>query len=588
MQTYRTHTCGQLRKEDIGKKVKLAGWLQRKRNLGNLCFVDLRDHYGITQCVFDSSSDLFAKIEEIRPESVIGIEGEVVLRESINKNMPTGDIEIKVTSLELYSAAEMLPFQVAIEDDAPEEIRLKYRFLDLRKERIHNNIMLRSKVIAEMRKLMVEQGFTEYQTPILTASSPEGARDFLVPSRLNPGKFYALPQAPQQFKQLLMVSGFDKYFQIAPCFRDEDPRADRSPGEFYQLDMEMSFVTQEDVFNVIEYTMGGIFNKFANGKAVDQAPFIHIPFREAMAKYGSDKPDLRNPLVLQNATASFGNSGFGVYDNLVKEGNTVKAMVVKGIADKPRSFFDKLDAFAKAEGMGGIAYIAYAEGGAKGIAKLLSPEKLEEFKTTYGAKQGDVIIFMTGKGMKFDKFSGRLRNKVGEELALLDTNSFKICWVVDFPFYEENEETGAVEFSHNPFSMPQGGMDALLNKNPLDILAYQYDLVCNGVELASGAVRNHQPEIMYKAFEIAGYDHSVVDNKFGGMINAFKFGAPPHAGCAPGIDRTVMLLLDEPIIRDVIIFPLNGKAQDLMMQAPNNPTEAQLKELHIKLDLEKA
>ena len=587
MQTYRTHTCGQLRKEDIGKKVKLAGWLQRKRNLGNLCFVDLRDHYGITQCVFDSSSDLFAKIEEIRPESVIGIEGEVVLRESINKNMPTGDIEIKVTSLELYSAAEMLPFQVAIEDDAPEEIRLKYRFLDLRKERIHNNIMLRSKVIAEMRKLMVEQGFTEYQTPILTASSPEGARDFLVPSRLNPGKFYALPQAPQQFKQLLMVSGFDKYFQIAPCFRDEDPRADRSPGEFYQLDMEMSFVTQEDVFNVIEYTMGGIFNKFANGKAVDQAPFIHIPFREAMAKYGSDKPDLRNPLVLQNATASFGNSGFGVYDNLVKEGNTVKAMVVKGIADKPRSFFDKLDAFAKAEGMGGIAYIAYAEGGAKGIAKLLSPEKLEEFKTTYGAKQGDVIIFMTGKGMKFDKFSGRLRNKVGEELALLDTNSFKICWVVDFPFYEENEETGAVEFSHNPFSMPQGGMDALLNKNPLDILAYQYDLVCNGVELASGAVRNHQPEIMYKAFEIAGYDHSVVDNKFGGMINAFKFGAPPHAGCAPGIDRTVMLLLDEPIIRDVIIFPLNGKAQDLMMQAPNNPTEAQLKELHIKLDLDK-
>ena len=587
MQTYRTHTCGALRKEDIGKHVKLAGWLQRKRNLGNLCFVDLRDHYGITQCVFNSGSDLFAKIEEIRPESVIGIEGEVVLRESINKNMPTGDIEIKVSSLELYSAAEMLPFQIAVEDDAPEEIRLKYRFLDLRKERIHNNILLRSAVIQRSRELMREQGFTEYQTPILTASSPEGARDFLVPSRLNPGKFYALPQAPQQFKQLLMVSGFDRYFQIAPCFRDEDPRADRSPGEFYQMDMEMSFVTQEDVFAVIEKTLGTIFNEFANGKTVDQAPFIHIPFREAMAKYGSDKPDLRNPLVLQNATASFGNSGFGVYDNLVKEGNTVKAVVVKGIADKPRSFFDKLDAFAKEEGMGGIAYIAYAEGGAKGIAKLLSAEKLEEFKTTYGAAQGDAIIFMTGKGMKFDKFSGRLRNKLGEDLGLIDANSFKMCWIVDFPFYEENEETGEVEFSHNPFSMPQGGMDALMNKNPLDILAYQYDFVCNGVELLSGAVRNHKPEIMYKAFEIAGYDNSVVDSKFGGMISAFKFGAPPHAGAAYGVDRLVMLLLDEPIIRDVILFPLNGKAQDLMMQAPNNPTEKQLKELHIKLDLDK-
>jgi len=585
MQTYRTHTCGALRKEDIGKHVKLAGWLQRKRNLGNLCFVDLRDHYGITQCVFNSGSDLFAKIEEIRPESVIGIEGEVVLRESINKNMPTGDIEIKVSALELYSAAEMLPFQIAVEDDAPEEIRLKYRFLDLRKERIHNNILLRSAVIQRSRELMREQGFTEYQTPILTASSPEGARDFLVPSRLNPGKFYALPQAPQQFKQLLMVSGFDKYFQIAPCFRDEDPRADRSPGEFYQMDMEMSFVTQEEVFEVIEKTLGTIFNEFANGKTVDQAPFIHIPFREAMAKYGSDKPDLRNPLVLQNATASFGNSGFGIYDNLVKEGNTVKAVVVKGIADKPRSFFDKLDAFAKEEGMGGIAYIAYAEGGAKGIAKLLTAEKLEEFKTTYGAAQGDAIIFMIGKGMKFDKFSGRLRNKLGEELGLIDSNSFKMCWIVDFPFYEENEETGEVEFSHNPFSMPQGGMDALLNKEPLDILAYQYDFVCNGVELLSGAVRNHKPEIMYKAFEIAGYDNSVVDAKFGGMISAFKFGAPPHAGSAYGVDRLVMLLLDEPIIRDVILFPLNGKAQDLMMQAPNNPTEKQLKELHIKLDL---
>ena len=585
MQTYRTHTCGELRKEDIGKKVKLAGWIQRKRNLGNLCFVDLRDHYGITQCVFDSSSDLFAKIEAIRPESVIGIDGEVVLRESINKNMPTGDIEIKVTGLVLHSAAEVLPFQIAVEDDAPEEIRLKYRFLDLRKERIHKNILLRSAVIQRSRELMREQGFVEYQTPILTASSPEGARDFLVPSRLNPGKFYALPQAPQQFKQLLMVSGFDKYFQIAPCFRDEDPRADRSPGEFYQMDMEMSFATQDDVFAVIEHTLGTIFNEFANGKTVDQAPFVRIPFREAMAKYGSDKPDLRNPLVWQDATAFFGDSGFGVYDALAKEGKVIKAMTVKGIAEKPRSFFDKLDAFAKEEGAGGVAYVAFAPAGAKGIAKLLSEAKLNELKAAFGAAEGDAVVFVAGKGMKFDKFSGRLRNKVGGELGLIDANSFKMRWIVDFPFYEENEETGKVEFSHNPFSMPQGGMDALLNKNPLDILAYQYDFVCNGVELLSGAVRNHQPEIMYKAFEIAGYDNSVVDNKFGGMINAFKFGAPPHAGSAYGMDRLVMLLLDEEIIRDVIAFPLNGKAQDLLMQAPNSPTEEQLKELHIKLDL---
>lgn len=586
MNQYRTHTCGQLRAENVNETVTIAGWIHRKRNLGSLCFIDLRDHYGITQCVLDSSSSLFEKIKDIRVESVIGVSGKVVKRESVNPNMPTGDIEIAVESIEVHSTAEVLPFQVAQEDDAPEEIRLKYRFLDLRKERIHKNILLRSAVITEMRRLMTEQGFTEYQTPILTASSPEGARDFLVPSRLNPGKFYALPQAPQQFKQLLMVSGFDKYFQIAPCFRDEDPRADRSPGEFYQLDMEMSFATQEDVFEVIEHTMGGIFNKFANGKTVDQAPFMRIPFREAMLKYGSDKPDLRNPLVIQEATALFGNSGFGVYDSRVNEGDSVRAIVLSGQAEKPRSFFDKLDAFAKENGMGGIAYIAYAQAGAKGIAKLLSAEKLDEIKSVLGMKDGDAVLFMVGKGLKLAKFAGRVRLKLGEELGIVDKNSFRICWVVDFPFYEENEETGAVEFSHNPFSMPQGGMDALLNKNPLDIYAYQYDLVCNGVELASGAVRNHQPEIMYKAFEIAGYDHSVVDNKFGGMISAFKFGAPPHAGCAPGIDRTVMLLLDEPIIRDVILFPLNGKAQDLMMQAPNTVTKQQLKDLHIKIAVE--
>ncbi len=582
MQKYRTHTCGELRASDIGKEVKLAGWIHRKRNLGNLCFVDLRDHYGITQCVVDSSSDLFEKIEALRPESVVGFTGSVIARESVNKNMPTGDIEIKVSAIEVHSEADILPFQVAVEDDAPEEMRLKYRFLDLRKDRIHKNILLRSKVIQRSRELMREQGFTEYQTPILTASSPEGARDFLVPSRINPGKFYALPQAPQQFKQLLMVSGFDRYFQIAPCFRDEDPRADRSPGEFYQMDMEMSFATQEDVFAVIEHTLGGIFNEFANGKTVDQAPYLHIPFREAMLKYGSDKPDLRNPLVMQDVTKFFGESGFGVYDTMAKEGKMIKGMVVEGIADKPRSFFDKLDAYAKEEGMGGIAYVAFASAGAKGIAKLLCEAKLAELKSEYGVKDGDAILFMVGKGVKFDKFTGRLRNKVGEELGLFDENSFRMCWVVDFPFYEENEETGAVEFSHNPFSMPQGGMDALMNKNPLDILAYQYDFVCNGVELLSGAVRNHKPEIMYKAFEIAGYDHSVVDNKFGGMISAFKFGAPPHAGSAYGVDRLVMLLLDEPIIRDVILFPLNGKAQDLMMQAPNFVTQQQLDELHIR------
>lgn len=585
MNEYRTHTCGELRSSDIGKVVKLAGWIHRKRNLGNLCFVDLRDHYGITQCVVDSSSDLFDKIENTRIESVVEFEGSVIARESVNKNMPTGDIEIKVTSMKIHSEADVLPIQVSGHGDEPEELRLKYRFLDLRRERIHSNIMLRSKVISRMRELMTEQGFTEYQTPILTASSPEGARDFLVPSRINPGRFYALPQAPQQFKQLLMVSGFDRYFQIAPCFRDEDPRADRSPGEFYQLDMEMSFVTQEDVFKVLEHTMGSIFNEFANGKTVDQAPFTRIPFREAMLKYGSDKPDLRNPLIIQNATSFFNNSGFGLYDSKVQNGEQIRAIVAPNAGDKARSFFDKFDAYAKAENMGGIAYVAFSSNGAKGIAKYFSEEKLAELKSVFGLNEGDAVLFMGGNKKLINKFAGKVRNMIGEELGLFDYNSFKLCWIVDFPMYEENEETGAVEFSHNPFSMPQGGMDALLNKNPLDILAYQYDMVCNGVELASGAVRNHKPEIMYKAFEIAGYDNSVVDNKFGGMINAFKYGAPPHAGAAPGIDRTIMLLLDEPIIRDVIIFPLNGKAQDLMMQAPNTVSEKQLEELHIKLDI---
>jgi len=586
MNEYRTHTCGQLCREDVGKTVLIAGWIHRKRNLGNLCFVDLRDHYGITQCVFDSSSDLFEKIQNLRVESVIGVEGEVLMRESINKNMPTGEIEIKAKKLVVHSQADVLPFQIAFEDDSPEELRLKYRFLDLRKERIHSNMVLRSKVIHRIRELMLAQGFTEYQTPILTASSPEGARDFLVPSRLNPGKFYALPQAPQQFKQLLMVSGFDRYFQIAPCFRDEDPRADRSPGEFYQLDLEMSFATQEDVFAVLEHTMGTLFKEFSNGRKVSEAPFIRIPFKESMLKYGTDKPDLRNPLVIVDATPLFGNSGFGLYDQMVQEGQKVRAIVAPKAAEKPRSFFDKFDAFAKEQNMGGMAYIAFGANGAKGLSRFFDAQKLDEIKKFFALKDGDAVLFMAGKEASVSKFAGVVRNKLGGELDLFEKDAFRFCWIVDFPFYEQNEETGAVEFSHNPFSMPQGGMDALLNKNPLEILAYQYDLVCNGAELASGAVRNHKPEIMYKAFEIAGYGHDVVDNKFGGMINAFHYGAPPHAGCAPGIDRAVMLLLDEPIIRDVIIFPLNGKAQDLLMQAPNTVSDEQLKELHIKLDLE--
>ena len=581
MNEYRTHTCGELRDSNVNEQVKLAGWIHRKRNFGNLCFVDLRDHYGITQCVVDSSSELFTLIEALRPESVVGISGKVVIRSSINNNIPTGDIEIMADSLEVHSKADVLPFQVAIDDDAPEEIRLKHRFLDLRRERVHGNIMLRSKVIKRIRDLMNEQGFNEFQTPILTASSPEGARDFLVPSRLNPGKFYALPQAPQQFKQLLMVSGFDRYFQIAPCFRDEDPRADRSPGEFYQMDMEMSFATQDEVFTVIEKTLGTIFSEFTKSKIVDSAPYVRIPYREAMLTYGSDKPDLRNPLIIKEVTELFGNSGFGVYDNRVQAGDSVRAIALKGAASKPRSFFDKLDAYGKSENIGGVAWVGLLAEGNKGIAKLLSEEVLQGLKAKLEVQDGDAIVLMIGKGARFDKVTGRVRNKVGEDLGLLDSTALKMCWVVDFPFYEENEETGAVEFSHNPFSMPQGGMSDLLNKNPLDILAYQYDFVCNGVELLSGAVRNHQPEVMYKAFEIAGYGNDVVDAKFGGMISAFKFGAPPHAGSAFGVDRVVMLLLDEEVIRDVIAFPLNGKAQDLMMQAPNFVSDVQLKELHV-------
>ncbi len=573
---YRTHTCGELNAKNINQEVKISGWIHKKRDFGNLCFVDLRDNYGITQVVFEKGTKTFETISELRVESVIGIDGKVVKRESVNNNIPTGEVEIIASSVEVHSTAEQLPFQIAFEDDAPEAMRLKYRFLDLRKERLHKNMLVRSQVIKRTRELMHEQGFIDFQTPILTASSPEGARDFLVPSRINHGMFYALPQAPQQFKQLLMVSGFDKYFQIAPCFRDEDPRADRSPGEFYQMDMEMAFAHQEDVFAVIEKTLGTLFNEFGSAKKVDQAPFMRIPFAEAMNKYGSDKPDLRNPLIIENLTDLFGNSGFGVYDNLVKEGKVVKAIRVADIADKPRSFFDKLNDFGKTAGFGGVAYLAKD----KGIFKLLN--NVDAFEL----KDGEALLLMIGKGTPFLKFTGKLRDKVAEDLGLVDKNAFKMCWVVDFPFFEENEDENAtcpIQFSHNPFSMPQGEMDALLNKNPLEITAYQYDFVCNGVELLSGGQRNFKPDVMYKAFEMVGYDKDYVDSKFGGIISAFKFGAPPHAGSAFGVDRLVMLFLDEDIIRDVILFPLNGKAQDLMMQAPTNVFQSQLDELGIAI-----
>ncbi len=573
---YRTHTCGELNAKNINQEVKISGWIHKKRDFGNLCFVDLRDNYGITQVVFEKGSATFEAIAELRVESVIGIDGKVVKRESVNNNIATGEIEVIASNVEVHSKADILPIQVAAEDNAPEELRLKYRFLDLRKERLKKNMAMRSAVIKRTRELMDSQGFVDYQTPILTASSPEGARDFLVPSRINHGMFYALPQAPQQFKQLLMVSGFDKYFQIAPCFRDEDPRADRSPGEFYQMDMEMAFARQEDVFAVIEKTLGTLFNEFGGGKKIDQAPFIRIPFKEAMNKYGSDKPDLRNPLVIDDVTHLFGNSGFGVYDNMVNEGKIVKAIRVQNIADKPRSFFDKLNDYGKKEGFGGVAYLAQD----KGIFKLLN-----NF-ADFGLAENEAMLLMIGKGTQFLKFTGKLRNKVAEELGLFDKDAFKMCWIVDFPFYEENEDENAacpVQFSHNPFSMPQGEMDALLNKNPLEILAYQYDFVCNGVELLSGGQRNFKPEVMYKAFEIAGYGKDHVEEKFGGMLSAFKFGAPPHAGSAFGVDRLVMLFLDEEIIRDVILFPLNGKAQDLLMQAPSLPTQTQMDELSLKV-----
>lgn len=591
MHQFRTHNCGELTIKDINKEVKLSGWVHRKRDHGGLVFIDLRDHYGFTQCVVHQQSAFMEEIAHLRYESVITIIGKVVARskEAINSNIVTGEVEVIISSYILESAAEMLPLQVNDSDkEFPEETRLKYRFLDLRREKLHNNIVLRSKVIKFLRDKMNEMGFMEFQTPILTASSPEGARDYLVPSRVHPGKFYALPQAPQIFKQLLMVAGFDKYFQIAPCFRDEDARADRSPGEFYQLDVEMSFVTQEDVFKNIEPVLYELFVKFTE-KSVSTYPFPRISYKDAMLQYGIDKPDLRNPLLISDVTAIFKDSDFSIFRENIKKGAVVRAIPAPGTSDLPRSFFDKMIAFAQENGAAGLGYIIYDKDGAsKGpIAKFLSQEQHEQLKKIAGISNGDAVFFSSNTESLAAKLAGLVRIKLGEELGLVDKNTYKFCWITDFPYFEWDEEKNKIEFCHNPFSMPQGGFEVLENaktkEDLLSILAYQYDIVCNGIELSSGAIRNHQLELMYKAFSIVGYSKEHVDEKFRSMVNAFKYGVPPHGGLAPGIDRMVMLLADEPNIREIICFPMNQQAQDVMMNAPTAVEEHQLRELFIQL-----
>jgi aspartyl-tRNA synthetase len=587
MHAYRTHTCAELRLGDVGETVRLSGWIHRKRDHGHLLFVDLRDHYGLTQIVADAESPAFKILDRVRVESVVTVEGEIVARspETVNSNLPTGEIEVRAANVTIQSAAAELPMPVAGEQDYPEEIRLKYRYLDLRRELIHSNIMLRSAVIASIRRRMIEQGFTEFQTPILTASSPEGARDYLVPSRVHPGKFYALPQAPQMFKQLIMVAGFDRYFQIAPCFRDEDARADRSPGEFYQLDFEMSFVTQEDVFAAIEPVLSGVFQEFASGRTVTAAgQYPRIPYREALLKYGTDKPDLRNPLLVTDLSDQFKGSGFGLFAGIIEKGGVVRAVPAPGTAEKSRKFFDDMNEWARSEGFAGLGYATRKSGEWGGpIAKNHGEEGMNRIAEAMGLGPDDGIFFAAGKEEDAARLAGLGRTRVAEQLDLLEKDAFRFCWIVDFPMFEFNEEQQKIDFSHNPFSMPQGEMKALEAKDPLDILAWQYDIVCNGVELSSGAIRNHRPDIMYKAFEIAGYSREEVDTNFSGMINAFKFGAPPHGGSAPGIDRIVMLLADEPNIREVILFPMNQKAEDLMMNAPSEVYPSQLKELHIRI-----
>jgi aspartyl-tRNA synthetase len=587
MHAYRTHTCAELRLGKVGETVRLSGWVHRKRDHGQLLFVDLRDHYGITQIVADSDSPAFRTLDAVRLESVVTVEGDVVARspETVNPNLPTGEIEVRAGEVTIQSEAAELPMPVSTEADYPEEIRLKYRYLDLRREQVHANIMLRSAVIASIRRRMIEQGFTEFQTPILTASSPEGARDYLVPSRVHPGKFYALPQAPQMFKQLIMVAGFDRYFQIAPCFRDEDARADRSPGEFYQLDFEMSFVTQEDVFAAIEPVLSGVFEEFADGRSVTTAgEFPRIAYKEALLKYGTDKPDLSNPLLITDVSEQFKASGFGLFAGIVDKSGVVRAIPAPGTAEKSRKFFDDMNEWARSEGFAGLGYATRKAGEWGGpIAKNHGEEGMNKIAEAMGLGPDDGIFFAAGKEADAARLAGLARTRIAEQLDLIEKGSFRFCWIVDFPMYEFNEDSQKIDFSHNPFSMPQGGMEALETKDPLDILAWQYDIVCNGVELSSGAIRNHRPDVMYKAFEIAGYTREEVDRDFAGMINAFKYGAPPHGGSAPGIDRIVMLLADEPNIREVILFPMNQKAEDLMMNAPSEVSARQLKELHIKV-----
>jgi len=586
LHSYRSHTCAQLRASDVGSTVRLSGWIHRKRDHGNLLFVDLRDHYGITQIVTDTDSPAHGVLDKLRAESVVTVTGEVVARssETVNAGLPSGEIEIRAREVSVQSEAAELPMPVFGEAEYPEETRLKYRYLDLRRERLHKNIVLRSNVISSIRSRMIGQGFTEFQTPILTASSPEGARDYLVPSRVHPGKFYALPQAPQMFKQLLMVAGFDRYFQIAPCFRDEDARADRSPGEFYQLDFEMSFVTQDDVFAAIEPVLHGVFEEFADGRSVSAAPFLRIPYRESMLKYGSDKPDLRNPIVITDVSDHFKGSGFGRFASMVEAGDVVRAIPAPGAGEKSRKFFDDMNAWAQSEGFAGLGYVRRTNGGNAGpIASNHGQAETEALVKALDLKPNDSVFFAAGPEATATKLAGLARTRIGNELGLIDKNRFEFCWIVDFPMFEYDEDAKKIDFSHNPFSMPQGEMEALETMNPLDILAYQYDIVCNGIELSSGAIRNHRPDIMYKAFEIAGYTQADVDTNFAGMIGAFKLGAPPHGGSAPGIDRIVMLLADEPNIREVIVFPMNQKAEDLMMNAPAPATAKQLRELAIRV-----
>jgi len=586
---YRTHNCGQLRAGDVGRTVRLSGWVHRKRDHGGLLFLDLRDNFGLTQIVFHAGSAPLPTAEAVRLESVVTVTGRVVARaaSAVNPKLATGEIEVEADDLVVQSSADPLPLQVNSDVDVAEETRLRYRFLDLRREKVHHNVLLRSRVIASIRRRMLDLGFTEFQTPILTASSPEGARDYLVPSRIHPGNFYALPQAPQQFKQLLMVSGFDRYFQIAPCFRDEDSRADRSPGEFYQLDVEMSFVTQEDVFAALEPVLHGVFAEFRSDARVTSPPFPRIPYEEAMRRYGSDKPDLRNPLEISDATEVFRGSGFAVFATAIAERRAVvRAVRAPAAAAQPRSFFDKLNQWARDQGAPGLGYVLLADGGARGpIAKFLDEGRLAALRAAVGAGDGDAVFFVCDAPEAAARLAGRARGRIGEDLDAVEKNAFRFCWVTDFPMYERNEESGKIEFSHNPFSMPQGGLEALETRDPLTIKAFQYDIVCNGVELSSGAIRNHRPEIMYKAFAIAGYAREDVEARFGGMLNAFRYGAPPHGGSAPGIDRIVMLIAGESNIREVIAFPMNQQAQDLLMQAPAPVPPERLKELHIKLDL---